>query len=87
MIHQRKRGYVFMKRNIRKIIDSGKVNQRYDISLPETEYLINDMCEKLRYNKQSKWALYELVHNSFIYGYMLGMRAAKHQKNKGTNKH
>lgn len=76
-----------MKRNIRKIIDSGKVNERYEISLSETEYLINDMCEKLRYNKQSKWALYELVHDSFIYGYMLGMRAASHQKSKGTNKH
>ncbi len=59
-----------MKRNVRKIIQAAKANHNYDMNVDEMNLLIND----------SKNDIYMLVHDAFMFGYALGVRAEKANK-------
>lgn len=67
-----------MKRNMEKIIESRKYNvpSAYDLTLEELEKL-----EKMSQTKDGelvKLNVQEMIINSFVYGYELGVRASKH---------
>jgi len=63
-----------MRRNVKRIIDNRKINTRYDMDLLETTEIV----------RISKGETYDLIFNSFFYGYEMGKRATLAEMKRKT---
>jgi hypothetical protein len=63
-----------MRRNVKRIIDNRKINTRYDMDLLEATEIV----------RISKGEKYDLIFNSFFYGYEMGKRATLAEMKRKT---
>ena len=66
-----------MRRNIQKIIDTTEIDFHYDLTTDQLRYLIGN------YVGHDRNQLFDIVCNSFKYGYAMGVKAEQNRIKKG----